>query len=249
MADECEYGELAEIGAPHYGGANRWGGGGGSGVGGSVVHSPQHHHPYPAGNATTSSRYAQRPSSGSYEAEDVLARGGSIGGSRGRSGLYYSPPGTSYTIVERPTTAPSSQHSLQHPGASKHPRGTYLGSSATFNNTRTHPTMSNGKKRPISPEQVLKLMGVGGGGAGGGGGATKASAAGGRRSAVSSPASSPASHLHHQNVQEDLLVRTVNMVRPADSPQGFGICVKGGKDSGNFTRFTPYILTVDTDYK
>lgn len=45
--------------------------------------------------------------SNSFEAEDVIGPYGStrIGNStsslRGRSGLYYSPPGTSYTIVER----------------------------------------------------------------------------------------------------------------------------------------------------
>lgn len=50
---------------------------------------------------------------------------------RGRSGLYYSPPGTSYTIVERPHSphyyyntagAPSKAGSLPN-------RGSYLGSS------------------------------------------------------------------------------------------------------------------------
>lgn len=40
------------------------------------------------------------------EAEDALCVGDSPRGyaSRGRSGLYYSPPGTSYTILERPSS-------------------------------------------------------------------------------------------------------------------------------------------------
>ncbi|KAJ9598049.1 hypothetical protein L9F63_026845, partial [Diploptera punctata] len=155
---------------------------------------------------------------GSYEAEDAIYRGGGSTTSRGRSGLYYSPPGTSYTIVERPTTAPT-------PG--KHPRGTYLGSSTTFNNTRAnhhhhHHPGTNGKKRPISPEQVLRMFGTAGPPVG------SNKMPGGRRSAVSSPASSP----HNLNMHQDLVVRTVNMVRPPDSTHGFGICVKGGKDSG-----------------
>jgi hypothetical protein len=61
---------------------------------------------------------------------------------------------------------------------------------------------------------------------------------GGRRSAVSSPASSPQQHQHNLNMHHDLVVRTVNMVRPPESSHGFGICVKGGKDSGECTNRT-----------
>ncbi|XP_063233633.1 whirlin-like [Bacillus rossius redtenbacheri] len=51
------------------------------------------------------------------------------------------------------------------------------------------------------------------------------------------PAGSPSSaHLQARelppNLHQDLLVRTVTMTRPPDSGHGFGICVKGGKDSG-----------------
>ncbi|XP_069696771.1 uncharacterized protein [Periplaneta americana] len=226
MADEEEFGELAEINLSQYGG--RWGSSGGSwgrspgGGSVSVISSPHHHN----STARFSSQPPHQPShrAGSYEAEDVMYPRGAGSSSRGRSGLYYSPPGTSYTIVERPTTAPT-------PG--KHPRGTYLGSSTTFNNSRPnhhhhhhhhHAGGSNGKKRPISPEQVLRLFGTGGGA----GNKMTPSVGGGRRSAVSSPASSP----HNLNMHQDLVVRTVNMVRPPESSHGFGICVKGGKDSG-----------------
>lgn len=218
MADEEEFGELAEINLSQYGG--RWGRSPGGGSV-SVISSPHHH------NSTSrfSSQPPHQPShrAGSYEAEDVMYRGGGSTTSRGRSGLYYSPPGTSYTIVERPTTAPT-------PG--KHPRGTYLGSSTTFNNARPnhhhhhhHHPGSNGKKRPISPEQVLRMFGTAGPAV------VSNKMPGGRRSAVSSPASSPQQH-HNLNMHQDLVVRTVNMVRPPDSTHGFGICVKGGKDSG-----------------
>ena len=223
MADEEEFGELAEINLSQYGG--RWGRSPGGGSV-SVISSPHHHH-----NSTSrfSSQPPHQPShrAGSYEAEDIVYyRGG--GSSRGRSGQYYSPPGTSYTIVERPTTAPT-------PG--KHPRGTYLGSSTTFSKTLAnhhhhhhHHVGANGKKRPISPEQVLRYFGTGGGGSA----SNKMThhTGGGRRSAVSSPASSPQQHHHNLNMHHDLVVRTVNMVRPPESSHGFGICVKGGKDSG-----------------
>lgn len=47
------------------------------------------------------------------EAEDVLGPNGSprSGPPRSRSGLYYSPPGTSYTIVERPSSVMHTHHS------------------------------------------------------------------------------------------------------------------------------------------
>lgn len=72
-----EFSEMAELG-----GGYRYGGGWGR-------------TPPPTG------RYA---TAGSYEAEDahVTVPGSRSGG--GRTGLYYSPPGTSYTIVERPSS-------------------------------------------------------------------------------------------------------------------------------------------------
>jgi hypothetical protein len=39
-------------------------------------------------------------------------------------------------------------------------------------------------------------------------------------------------------MHQDLVVRTVNMVRPPESSHGFGICVKGGKDSGECPELT-----------
>ncbi|KAF2894204.1 hypothetical protein ILUMI_11968, partial [Ignelater luminosus] len=59
------------------------------------------------------------------EAEDALGPSDSPRGySRGRTGLYYSPPGTSYTIVERPSSGmhhhSSREYTSQH--YSKSPR-------------------------------------------------------------------------------------------------------------------------------
>lgn len=213
MAEE-ELRELADINLSHQYGGGRWGSGdhygGGTGDwsrspggGGSLSHQ----------RATPVQGHGMRAA----EAEDIMGRRGGSLGPRGRSGLYYSPPGTSYTIVERPP-----------------PRGTYLGpsSTATPNNSHHqapqqhhHPPTHHpqrtpaGKKRPISPEQVLKLFG----------GHTDNDA----------PVEKP--HRPSPGPRVDprsLPVRTVNMSRGppgSDQSHGFGICVKGGtKDSGEY---------------
>lgn len=195
MADE-ELRELADINLSHQYGGGRWGSGGGGGWG----RSPGGGGP-PLGGGSLSHHRAPPPqhhSTRAAEAEDIMGRGGP-GGGRGRSGLYYSPPGTSYTIVERP--------------APKHPRGTYLGSSSTFSNNSRTPVSS--KKRPISPEQVLKMFGHNNNMK------TPEIHVGSRRP-------SPIPHM------EQLSVRTVNMSRGQQpDSHGFGICVKGGsKDAG-----------------
>ncbi|XP_033238198.1 whirlin isoform X9 [Drosophila pseudoobscura] len=189
----------------------------------------------------------------------LRAGGGAVGG--GRSGLYYSPPGTSYTIVERPHSPHYYFNSAGVPtkGGSLPGRGSaYLSSSPASHmaagTAGTLPTstaasgrsaMGNGnKKRPISPEQVLRMFG-----------ATQSSSVptssyhysnGGTRDRTGrrSPASSPPSTTHQiyrdrererdrsvPNIHE-LTTRTVSMSRDQQIDHGFGICVKGGKDSG-----------------
>ncbi|KAH1001603.1 hypothetical protein HUJ04_005598 [Dendroctonus ponderosae] len=164
------------------------------------------------------------------EAEDALGSQGSP--RRPRSGLYYSPPGTSYTIVERPSSALHHHREYRererehHYSSLSSPRGTYLGSNPNFANSRTP---SNNKKRPISPEQVLRLFGTGNHAAG----AQKSSTERSRRSPVSSPPSATHNYrppLYSPSIHE-LATRTVNMVRDPQDP-GFGICVKGGKEAG-----------------
>lgn len=137
-------------------------------------HSSLHH-------ATSASTSHIR--SNSFEAEDIIEPyansriGNSTSSLRGRSGLYYSPPGTSYTIIERPhsphyyyNTAGGSQVK----GGSLPNRSMYLGSSSAHiassssgGVTGTVPVSSSAssrhtasKKRPISPEQVLRLFGT-----------------------------------------------------------------------------------------
>lgn len=105
--------------------------------------------------------------------------------------------------------------------------GTYLGSNPNFDRSAS----GNNKKRPISPEQVLRLFGSQNQTT------TKTNTERPRRS----PASSPASTIHQANYRppsygfsvHELVTRTVTMVREADDgTHGFGICVKGGKEAG-----------------
>ncbi|KOB67693.1 Whirlin, partial [Operophtera brumata] len=182
----------------------------------------------------------------SYEAEDARTRA--------RGGVYYSPPGTSYTIVERPASSHGHHTSYSHSYTGKLSRQPYLGSSTIGNsagatslrNSTNHlSAATNGKKRPISPEQVLRLFGQGG------------AAALGKALPPShppavpaplparrhSPASSPSSTTHHAIYRTgererpyssggapppmEPITRTVTMSRDPNDSHGFGICVKG----------------------
>ncbi|XP_043475920.1 whirlin isoform X3 [Leptopilina heterotoma] len=172
------------------------------------------------------SHFMRSGTSGCYEAEDLEPT------SRHHTSQhrgYYSPPGTSYTIVERPPSAP--QHHSSHTTPYRH-RGHASGTG------------------PISPEQVIRLFG--------GNGLSSDRRKGDKRTPASSPASVSAlrssssssqqqqQQQQQQNAQspqtppgpqalslQELTVRTVTMTRePPESHHGFGICVKGGKDAG-----------------
>ncbi|XP_055691368.1 whirlin [Lutzomyia longipalpis] len=245
MGAGSDYAELCELQPP------RWSSRGyhsGHGTG-----HPQH----PTQTAVSSSSSHIR--SNSFEAEDIVGPYGStvsrIGNStsslRGRSGLYYSPPGTSYTIVERPLSPHYYYNTAGAPpkGGSLPGRGTYLGSSATGLSTGggagtvPNSTRHNGKKRPISPEQVIRLFGTTSSSSSSVPTSSQYYSNGTRdRAGRRSPASSPPSTTHQiyrdrdrsvPNIHE-LSTRTVTMSRDQqpESSHGFGICVKGGKDSG-----------------
>ncbi|XP_050563831.1 whirlin isoform X20 [Spodoptera frugiperda] len=238
--------ELAEFGA-------RWPPPYNQGYGWTRSATPQHPPAHHLARHSRSHQWLQDNRHTSYEAED--ARG------RARGGVYYSPPGTSYTIVERPASSHGHHTSYSHHYAGKLSRAPYLGSTTIANsaagatslrNSTNHLSAANGKKRPISPEQVLRLFGQGG------------AAALGKALPPShppaplpaplparrhSPASSPSSTTHHAIYRggererpyssggappppAEPATRTVTMSRdPADS-HGFGICVKGGKEAG-----------------
>lgn len=185
-------------------------------------HSSLHH-------ATSASTSHIR--SNSFEAEDIIEPYGNsrIGNStsslRGRSGLYYSPPGTSYTIIERPHSPHyyyNTAGGAQVKGGSLPNRGIYLGSSSAHISSNASgatgavPVSSASsrhtaaKKRPISPEQVLRLFGT-----------TTSSASapsnyhysngGARDRGRRSPASSPPSTTHQ--VRINLSVRVSFVIR------------------------------------
>lgn len=210
-----EFSELADLGSSYVGGR-----------------------PY-QGGSYGSSTYANRNVRGGRvpaEAEDALGPNCSPRDySRNRSGLYYSPPGTSYTIVERPSSAMhhhSREYNAYHSSSTynaSNPRGTYLGSNPSFHQRGA----TNNKKRPISPEQVLRLFGSNNQSN------SKLNVTDKNRR---SPASSPPSTTHQVGygrsywgpTLHELSTRTITMVRdPADGTHGFGICVKGGKEAGD----------------
>ncbi|KAI4464467.1 pdz domain containing whirlin and harmonin-related [Holotrichia oblita] len=215
-----EFSELAELGSSYVG--NRYAttvaGGGGVPPGG--------------GGGPAWSRTPGR-SRIPAEAEDALGPNCSPRSHHrgGRTGLYYSPPGTSYTIIERPSSAMhhhSSRDYNEHHYNTIGPRGTYLGSNPNFHHRGT-PSGGNNKKRPISPEQVLRLFGNNS--------QSSNPKLNMERSSRRSPASSPPSTTHQSNYRglslHELSTRTITMVRePADGTHGFGICVKGGKEAG-----------------
>lgn len=172
-----DYAELCDLGP------SRW-----SSRGYHPPHTSSIHHN--TSTIPTSSGHHLRTNS--FEAEDIsgtVARGSSgpygistrIGNStsslRGRPGLYYSPPGTSYTIVERPHSPHYYYNTAGIPpkGGSLPGRGAYSssghipGSLGVGNSNAnigsngpgalTNSSRHNGKKRPISPEQVIRMFG------------------------------------------------------------------------------------------
>ncbi|XP_052132922.1 whirlin isoform X5 [Frankliniella occidentalis] len=227
MAEGEEFAELAESNHHHhhhhhlhqYGSSLGHGGGHGGhgGLGGP-------HRPYPA----------LGPAATSHEAEDAIrpSRYGDGGrgpgaGAGGGGGAFYSPPGTSYTIVERPSSAPRGTYlGAPSPPQSRNHQGGHQGGLQGIHQVAHHAAAAaHNKKRPISPEQVLKLLGAGVGPKVRDGSAPPASDPPRRRP----PPTSPPLH--------ELPVRTVTMTRTNEAVQpgvvqgpghGFGICVKGG---------------------
>ncbi|KAI5737531.1 hypothetical protein M8J76_014468 [Diaphorina citri] len=243
MADE-EFAELGEINLSHEyllrsGVGALHGNGGGAVWGrspGSILPISQYRTMYHADQCRAA------------EAEDIMGHYNPRASHRSKAGLYYSPPGTSYTIVERPPPPPP----VPLPQPPK-PRGTYLGTngssyrtqpssteyrsnspsnntSSSYRNTSSH---SHGtKKGALSPEQVLKMLTSGGGG--------KKSAEGSEE------------HHHHPRHRrltppdiDQLPVRTINMNRSQDANHGFGICVKGGANNPDGDGVGVYISRVE----
>ncbi|XP_025421905.1 whirlin-like isoform X2 [Sipha flava] len=180
------------------------------------------------------------------EAEDVMGHyGRNKGGvNKIRTGLYYSPPGTSYTILEKPPAAspppppPRATYLRESSAGVSGPNHSGTGSMPQAHNNRSNNAGSrgsSGKKRPISPEQVLKMFT-----------APNYNASSSYHVSNTKPQSPPPhgsntsqSHNTSSTIHNDnLTVRTISMSRPnvtsgSPSSQGFGICVKGGADESN----------------
>lgn len=167
-----------------------------------------------------------------YEAEDILSydRALTVGNSTGslcgiggsnsiseptRSSRYYSPFGTSYTIVERqhsPQFEYNSAGDGQYRGLK--PRGIYLESL----NQNGHET------RTISPERMFPTAS-----------SPPTSYLHCRTNGRSSPSMSSSS-CHVSGRERSMVTKTVSMCRSPqpDGTQGFGICVKGGRETGSY---------------
>lgn len=172
MGTGNDYAELCDLGPSRWSSSSR---GGSVGVGSSSVYPPASSIYQPPSTASTS-----RIRSNSFEAEDVVGpyggsarignsvsslRGGGGVGVGSRSGLYYSPPGTSYTIVERERDRPMSPHYYYNTAGAPPKGGSlpnrssgYLDSSSLGGGSLTNSARHNGKKRPISPEQVIRMF-------------------------------------------------------------------------------------------
>lgn len=99
---------------------------------------------------------------------------------------------------------------------------------------------SSGKKRPISPEQVLKMFAAPNYNASSSYhvSSAKPQSPPPHGSNTSQPHNNTSSTIHNDN----LTVRTISMSRPnatsgSPSNQGFGICVKGGADESSKSNY------------
>ncbi|XP_059470565.1 whirlin isoform X6 [Neocloeon triangulifer] len=146
---------------------------------------------------------------GYYEAEDAAYPDASA---RHRSGQYYSPPGTSYTIVE---ARPSARDLPLREIGFRPINARAASQSPPVRNPRSKQPHNPTHGASISPEQVIRMLNSNHLPAGKQHG----------RGHVNDP-------LPPINIMNNKPVRTVSMSRPAESAHGFGICVKGGRESG-----------------
>jgi hypothetical protein len=174
----------------------------------------------------------------SYEAEDISTsydRARTIGNSTsslcgiGSSSVtaganrYYSPPGTtSYTIIERSHSPHFYYNSAGESSSTGKSRGFYLDT-----------LKQNGqKKRPISPDRMFPITSSS---------STPSSYHHLHTNGRNSPPVTSSSHqLYHRSGRDrSMVTRTVTMSRDQqpDGSHGFGICVKGGRETGEKFHF------------
>jgi hypothetical protein len=244
MAEE-DFSDLGEVKLTHYDGTgwtSGWGRSPGSGVASTL--------PYQYQRTFT---HSYHNNSRAAEAEDIMGHhynnASRIPHVAHKNGLYYSPPGTSYTIVEQPSllsTSHQTKYRVRNTVTSALATAT---SSSAPNRILSNTNSNSNKKRPISPEQVLKLFSS----------HTNArnhniinnsNSAGSvsnkyntnnnvnsthtSKSALSTETHAQLqSHRHQTSDVGKLPVKTISMTRetpPGSGNHGFGICVKGGSN-------------------
>lgn len=236
MAEE-DFSDLGEVKLTHYDG-HRWTSGWGRSPGSGIAVIP---HQYPR-TFLNSYHNNSRPA----EAEDIMGRhynhSSRMHQKSAGGGLYYSPPGTSYTIVEKPS---ASTMSASHPQNKQRVRTagtpvTVTASSSSAPNSKILSNSNSNKKRPISPEQVLKIFNT----------HTNRNRNNNNcstnsynlnnsniisnntsKSTTSTDTYAQQSHRYQPPDIDKLPVKTITMTRDTPSTSGnpgFGICVKGG---------------------
>ena len=169
-----------------------------------------------------------------YEAEDISTydRARTIGNSTGSlcgigsnsasvpttSSHYFSPPGTSYTIVERSLSPHCYYNSTGDSQAiGHHPRGLYLES--LKQNEQTQHSISPERMFPTASSPATSFHHL---------------HTNGRNSP---PVTSSSYQTYHRGGRDrSMVTKTVTMCRDQqpDGTHGFGICVKGGRETGLF---------------
>lgn len=170
----------------------------------------------------------------SYEAEDIAydrARtiGNSTGSLCGTSSItgasrYFPPPETSYTILER-SHSPHYYFNSSGDASAKKNRGIYL-----------DPYKQNGHKgRAMSPDRMFPTTAS----------STPSNFHHMHTNGRNSPPVSLSSHYHRGGRDRTMVTRTVTMSRDQqpDGTHGFGICVKGGRETGMSTMQFTLITT------
>lgn len=231
MAEE-DFSDLGEVKLTHYDGT-RWTSGWGRSPGSGVTTLPyQYHRTFPHS-------YQNNPRAA--EAEDIMGHHyNHTSRTHHKTGLYYSPPGTSYTIMEQqPSSLSASHQKFRARGTG----GLVSSSIAASSSAPTSKILSNSnsnKKRPISPEQVLKLFSSHGGGRNHNNNTTSnhlMNNINSSKSPISTETHAQHTHRHRPPDIDKLPVKTISMTRetpPGSGNHGFGICVKGGsKKPGN----------------
>lgn len=249
MAEE-DFSDIGEVKLTHYVG-NRGTSGWGRSPGSGVTTLPyQYQRTFP---------HSYHNNSRAAEAEDIMGHHFNHP-SRipHKPGLYYSPPGTSYTIVEQPSLL-STSHRRQHRSRGAVTPGSVIGTSSSAPNSKILSNSNSNKKTPISPEQILKLFNSHGARNHNNNSSTNNYNLNNNITSINNTSKSPVSteipaqhgYRHQPPDIDKLPVKTISMTRetpPGSGNHGFGICVKGGSNKpGELCNIYFIYLVLHTD--